>query len=53
VHKAEFGTHEDGNILDEIYTNLKVKNAEIIDINFSDHKAIQTELIWMVNDDQH
>jgi hypothetical protein len=37
--------------LDEIYTNLRIKKAELMDLNFSDHKAVVTDLIWEIKDD--
>jgi hypothetical protein len=51
IINAERGTHQDGNILDEIYTNLRIKKAELMDLNFSDHKAVVTDLIWEIKDD--
>jgi hypothetical protein len=38
------GTHRDGNILDEIYTNMEIIEGETRDNNISDHLIITYEL---------
>jgi hypothetical protein len=38
------GTHRDGNILDEIFTNMDISYGEIRDNNISDHKIIKYTL---------
>jgi hypothetical protein len=38
------GTHRDGNILDEIFTNMDISYGGIRDNNISDHKIINYTL---------
>jgi hypothetical protein len=45
------GTHRDGNILDEIFTNMDISYGEVRENNISDHKIINYTLKGTKNHD--